>query len=36
MRWLGRVEGIKDYAPLVVEVACAEQANRMIKDGVII
>jgi hypothetical protein len=24
MRWLGRVEGIKDYAPLVVEVPCAE------------
>jgi len=36
MRWLGRVEGIKDYAPLVVEVACAEQANRMIREGLII
>jgi hypothetical protein len=35
-RWLGRVEGIKDYAPLVVEVPCAEQANRMIKEGVVI
>jgi hypothetical protein len=36
MRWLGRVEGIKDYAPLVVEVPCAEQANRMIREGVVI
>jgi hypothetical protein len=36
MRWLGRVEGIKNYAPLVVEVPCAEQANRMIKEGVVI
>jgi hypothetical protein len=35
MRWLGRVEGIKDYAPLVVEVPCAEQANRMIREGVV-
>jgi hypothetical protein len=24
MRWLGRVEGIKDYAPLIMEVPCAE------------
>jgi hypothetical protein len=24
MRWLGRVEGIKDYAPLIVKVPCAE------------
>jgi hypothetical protein len=24
MRWLGRVEGVKDYAPLVVEVSCVE------------
>jgi hypothetical protein len=24
MRWLGKVEGIKDYAPLIVEVPYAE------------
>jgi hypothetical protein len=24
MRWLGKVEGIKDYAPLIVEVPCVE------------
>ena len=24
VRWLGRVEGVRDYAPLVIEVACAE------------
>jgi hypothetical protein len=36
MRWLGKVEGIKDYAPLIVKVSCAEQANRMIKKGVVI
>jgi hypothetical protein len=24
MRWLGKVEGIKDYAPLIVEILYAE------------
>jgi hypothetical protein len=36
MRWLGRVEEIKDYAPLVVKVPCVKQANRIIKEGVVI
>jgi hypothetical protein len=36
MRWLGRVEGIKDYALLVVEVPCAKQANRIIREDVVI
>ena len=36
IRWLGRVEGIKDYIPLVIEVLCAEQANRIIREGVVV
>jgi hypothetical protein len=36
IRWLGRVEGVKDYAPLVVEVSYIEQANRIIREGVVI
>jgi hypothetical protein len=36
MRWLGKVEKIKDYAPLIVKVPCAEQTNRIIKESVII
>jgi hypothetical protein len=36
MRWLERVEGIKDYASLVVKVLCAEQANRIIRESVVI
>jgi hypothetical protein len=36
MRWLGKVEEIKDYAPLIVKVLCVKQANRIIKKGVII
>jgi hypothetical protein len=36
MRWLGRVEGLKDYAPLVVKVPCVEQANRIIRESVVI
>jgi hypothetical protein len=36
MRWLGRVKGIKDYAPLIVKVLCAEQANRIIRESVVI
>jgi hypothetical protein len=35
-RYLGRIEGIKDDAPLVVKIPCAEQANRMIREGVVI
>jgi hypothetical protein len=36
MRWLGKVEGIKDYALLIVEVPYAEQTNRIIREGVVI
>ena len=33
--WAGRVEGIKDYSSLIVEVSSATQANRMIQRGVV-
>jgi hypothetical protein len=36
MRWLGRVEEIKNYAPLIVKVLYVKQANRIIKKGVVI
>jgi hypothetical protein len=36
MRWLEKVEEIKDYAPLVVKVPCVEQANRIIRESVVI
>jgi hypothetical protein len=36
MRWLGKVEGIKNYAPLIVKISYAEQTNRIIKESVII
>ena len=32
MRWLGR-NIKKEHAPLLVEVATAEQANRLINEG---
>ena len=32
MRWLGRASE-KEYAPLLVEVSTAEQANRLINEG---
>jgi hypothetical protein len=35
MRWLGRTEG-REYAPLVIEVGSAEQANRLINEGLAI
>jgi hypothetical protein len=35
MRWLRRTNG-KEFAPLVIEVDSAEQANRLITEGVII
>jgi len=35
VRWLGRVEGNRDYAPLVVEVESVEQANRLIREGMV-
>jgi hypothetical protein len=36
IRWLGRVEGFKDYALLIVKVLCVKQANRIIREGVVI
>jgi hypothetical protein len=36
MRWLGKVEEIKNYALLIVKVSCAEQANRIIRESVVI
>jgi hypothetical protein len=36
IRWLERVEGVKNYIPLVVEVSYIEQANRIIREGVVI
>lgn len=33
--WLGKVEGVKDYSSLVVEVDSASSANRMINEGVV-
>jgi hypothetical protein len=36
MRWLGRVEEIQDYAPLIVKVLYVKQANRIIRKGVVI
>jgi hypothetical protein len=35
VRWTSRVEGIKDYASIILEVDCAETANRMILEGVV-
>jgi len=35
MRWLGRTEN-KKYAPLVIKVNSAEQANQLISEGVVI
>ena len=35
MRWLGRASE-KEYAPLLVEVSTAEQANRLINKGLAI
>ena len=32
MRWLGRATE-KEHAPLLIEVSTAEQANRMIDEG---
>jgi hypothetical protein len=34
-RWLTRVENLKDYSSMIVEVASAEQANRMILEGLV-
>jgi hypothetical protein len=36
MRWLGKIKEIKDYALLIVKVPYAEQANRIIKESVVI
>jgi hypothetical protein len=36
MRWLRRIEEIKDYAPLIVKVFCVKQVNRIIKENVVI
>jgi hypothetical protein len=36
MKWLERVEGLKDYAPLIVKIPYAKQTNRIIKKGVVI
>jgi hypothetical protein len=33
--WLGKIEGVKDYSSLVVEVDSASSANRMINEGVV-
>lgn len=35
MEWLRKVEGIKDYSSMVIEVNCAKTANRMISQGVV-
>ena len=35
MRWLGRAVE-KEHAPLLIEVSTAEQANRMIDEGLVI
>ena len=35
VRWMSKVEGKKDYSSLIVEVASAEHANRIIIEGVI-
>jgi hypothetical protein len=34
MRWLGQIIR-KDFAPLLVEVNTAEQANRLINEGLV-
>ena len=34
-RWLTRVENLKDYSSMIIEVASAEQANRMILEGLV-
>jgi hypothetical protein len=34
-RWLTRRENLKDYSSMIIEVASAEQANRMILEGVV-
>jgi hypothetical protein len=34
MRWLGQIIR-KDFAPLLVEVDIAEQANRLINEGLV-
>jgi hypothetical protein len=36
IRWLERVKELKDYALLIVKVLYAEQANRIIREGVVI
>ena len=35
VRWLGYVEGEKEYASLILRVDSASQANRLIKEGVV-
>jgi hypothetical protein len=35
VRWLGYVEGEKEYASLILRVESASQANRLIQGGVV-
>jgi hypothetical protein len=36
IRWLEKVKRFKDYALLIVEILYIKQANRIIKEGVVI
>jgi hypothetical protein len=35
IRWLGYVEGVKEYASLIMRIDSATQANRLIQEGIV-